>query len=112
MSRAEAEPFLGQYDYEVTVAPDSGKRSTLFVTYEDSTLKGRWEPNDPYFRKFAFVRIAPNWFAPGVYDDRGRIYEVYKPELTYEFRIVNGKAATLELRGEADDVEAVGKRKP
>ena len=112
MDAADAAPFLGRYDYMSLIAPDSGKRSVLIVTYEDSTLKGRWEPNDPYFRKFALIRIAPNWFAPGVYDENGRIYEVYKPEMTFEFTVTAGKAVSVEERGEDDKVEATGKRKP
>jgi hypothetical protein len=112
MDAADAAPFIGRYDYTQLIAPDSGKRSVLIVTYEDSTLKGRWEPNDPYFKKFALIRIAPNWFAPGVYDDNGRIYEVYKPEMTFEFTVTNGKAVSLEIRGEDDTVEARGSRKP
>lgn len=112
MAASDAAPFLGRYDYTSRSGSDSGKTSVLIVTYEDSTLKGQWEPNDPYFRKFALVRIAPNWFAPGVYDDNGRIYEVYKPEMTFEFTVANGKAASLEVRAEDDSLEAVGKRKP
>jgi hypothetical protein len=112
MPAAEAAPYLGRYEYLVKIGADSGKKSVLFVTHEDSTLKGRWEPNDPYFRKFALIRIAPNWFAPGVYDRDGRIYEVYKPEMTFEFTVKDGKAVTLEIRTEDDKIEAVGRRLP
>ena len=112
MSASEAAPYLGSYTYTERTGPDRGKTKTLTVTYEDSTLKGRYTPEDDYFRKFALIRIAPNWFAPGVYDDKGRIYEVYKPELTVEFKVVAGKAVSLEMRNEADEVEAAGERKP
>jgi hypothetical protein len=109
---ADAAPYVGRYDYVQQIAPDSGSKKVLIVTYEDSTLKGRWEPNDPYFKTFALVRIAPNWFAPGVYDSKGAIYEVYKPEMTFEFTVKNGKATSLEVRMEDDKVEATGKRLP
>jgi hypothetical protein len=112
MDAGSAAPFLGRYDYTIVAGPDSGKRSVLTVSYEDSTLKGQWEPNDRYFRKFALIRIAPNWFAPGVYDDNGRIYEVYKPEMTFEFTVANARAVSLEVRLDDDKVEAVGKRRP
>ena len=112
MSASEAAPYLGSYTYTERTGPDRGKTKTLTVTYEDSTLKGRYTPEDDYFRKFALIRIAPNWFAPGVYDDKGQIYEVYKPELTLEFKVVAGKADSLEMRNEADEVEAAGERKP
>jgi len=112
MSPTDAAPSLGTYSYTARTGPDSGKTKTLTLSYDDSTLKGQWEPNDPYFRKFALIRIAPGWFAPGVYDGNGQIYEVYKPEMTFEFKVENGKAVTLEVRTEDDQVEAVGKRKP
>ena len=112
LSAADAAPYLGRYSYAVRLGPDSGKVSTLTVTHEDNTLEGQWEPNDPYFKKFALIRIAPNWFAPGVYDEKGVIYEVYKPEMTFEFTVVGGKAVSLEVRGEDDRVEAAGKRIP
>ena len=111
MSPGDAAPYLGAYTYTDRTGPDSGKTRVLTVSYEDSTLKGQWEPNDPYFRKFALVQIAPGWFAPGVYDDNGQIYEVYKPEMTFEFTVKNGKAVSLEVRTEDDQIEAVGKRK-
>jgi hypothetical protein len=112
ISASDAAPYLGSYSYLERTGPDSGKTKTLTVTYEDSTLKARYTPDDDYWRKFALIRIAPNWFAPGVYDDKGKIYEVYKPELTFEFKVVNGKAVSLEMRNEADEVEAAGQRKP
>ena len=112
MSPSDAAPYLGSYTYTERTGPDSGKTKTLTVTYEDSTLKGRYTPEDDYWRKFALIRIAPNWFAPGVYDDKGQIYEVYKPELTLEFKVAGGKAVSLEMRNEADEVEAAGQRKP
>ena len=31
---------------------------TLTVTHADGTLKGRWDPEDPYFKTFALIRIA------------------------------------------------------
>ena len=108
---AEAAPYIGTYSYLSQIGPDSGTVKTLTVTYDGGTLKGRWEPNDPYFKTFALIRIAPNWFAPGVYDDRGQIYEVYKPEMTFEFTVVGGRATALEVRTEDDELEATGKRK-
>jgi hypothetical protein len=112
LAAADAAQYVGRYDYVQQIPPDSGSKKLLIVTYEDSTLKGRWEPNDPYVKTFALVRIAPNWFAPGVYDTKGAIYEVYKPEMTFEFTVKNGKATSLEVRTEDDKVEATGKRSP
>jgi hypothetical protein len=113
IAAADAAPLLGKYTY---VELDSmGKpRSTkvLTITHEDGTLKGQWEPNDPYLRRFALIRIAPDWFVPGVYDRHGQIYEVYRQEMVFEFTRAKGRAESFEVRGEDDKVEATGTRKP
>ena len=50
------------------------------------------------------MRIAPDWFAPGVYDERGQVYEVYKPELVLEFTRENGRATSFLARDDQDKV--------
>ncbi|MEO7368714.1 MAG: DUF2911 domain-containing protein [Gemmatimonadaceae bacterium] len=109
----DAAPYLGRYTYtEQDSTGKPGKVSTLTVSHENGTLKGEWNPADPYFKKFALVRIAPDWFAPGVYDQKGEIYEVLKPEMVFEFTRSSGKAVSIILRGEDDVVWAKGVRKP
>lgn len=109
----DATPYLGRYTYtEQDSTGKPGKVSTLTVSHENGTLKGEWNPADPYFKKFALVRIAPDWFAPGVYDDKGELYEVLKPEMVFEFTRSSGKAVSIILRGEDDVVWAKGVRKP
>lgn len=113
MSAADAAPYLGAYDYvEVDSTGKPGKRKVLTVTHEDGTLKGEWEPYDPYFKKFAMIRIAPDWFAPGVYDKNGQVYEVYRPEVTFEFSRAKERAVSLQMRDDEDNVYAKGTRKP
>jgi hypothetical protein len=75
-------------------------------------LKGRWDPEDEYMRKFALIRIAPDWFVPGVYDDKGQIYEVLKPDMVFEFTRTRGRATSLVVRNEADQVQATATRTP
>jgi len=111
MSAAEAAPYLGKYTY-VDSSSKPAKTSVLTVTHEDGTLKGEFAPADPYFRKFALIRIGPDWFAPGVYDRKGQIYEVYRPEITYEFTRKDGRAVSLLVREEDDHVSATGTRLP
>ena len=112
MSDGDAAPFIGRYSYLERSGPDSGKTKTFIVMHENGTLKGRWEPNDPYFKTFALIRIAPNWFAPGVYDENGQIYEVYKPDITFEFKLAAGRASSLEVRMVDDYIMGSGKRLP
>lgn len=109
---AEAAAYVGVYDY---VIYDDGKPQPaikLTVTHEDNTLKGQLDPEDPYLKKFALIRIAPNWFAPGIYDKSGRIYEVMRPDETWEFTLRNGRVASLIVRTETDDILAKATRKP
>ncbi len=111
LSAADAAPYLGKYTY-VDSASKPIKPSVLTITHENGTLKGEFEPADPYFRKFALIRIGPDWFAPGVYDRKGQIYEVYRPEMTYEFTRKGGRAVSLLLREDTDEVAATATRIP
>jgi hypothetical protein len=111
LSVADAAPYLGKYTY-VDSSSKPARTSVLTVTHENGTLKGEFEPADPYFRKFALIRIGPDWFAPGVYDRNGQIYEVYRPEMTYEFTRKNGRAVSLVVREEDDSVSATATRLP
>jgi len=113
LSAADAAPYLGQYSYtERDSSGKPGKVLTFTVTHEDGTLKGRWDPEDPYLKKFALIRIAPDWFVPGIYDQTGQIYEVLKPDLVVEFTRAGGRATSFLMREESDVVEGTGVRKP
>ena len=111
---ADAAPYLGTYSY--TESDSTGKPSsrvlTLTVTHEDGTLKGRFDPEDPYFKKFALIRIAPDWFVPGVYDSKGVLYEILKPDMVFEFSRSGSKATSIVARYEDDFVAARAVRKP
>ena len=110
---ADATSYVGQYTYtERDSAGKAGKVSTLTITHEDGTLKAQWTPDDPYFKKFALIRIAPDWFVPGVYDEHGQIYEVLKPDMVIEFTRTNGRASSFVVRYEDDNVAATAVRKP
>jgi Protein of unknown function (DUF2911) len=113
LSANDAAPYLGEYVWQDMDSTGKVVRTTKFtVTHENETLKGQWTPDDPYFKKFALVRIAPDWFAPGVYDKGGQIYEVLRPDLTIEFTRANGVAASLVMRDDADHVVSTATRKP
>jgi hypothetical protein len=113
LAAADAVPFLGKYTYvEMDSLGKPGKTSILTITHEDGTLKAQWDPDDPYYRKFALIRIAPDWFVPGVYDRHGQIYEVYRQEMIFEFKRAKQQAESFVVRGEDDKIEATGTRKP
>ena len=63
-------------------------------------------------KKFALIRIAPDWFVPGLYDKRGQIYEVIKPDLTFEFTRENGRVVSLVMRELDDQITGGATRRP
>ncbi|MEP6779616.1 MAG: DUF2911 domain-containing protein [Gemmatimonadaceae bacterium] len=110
---ADAVPYLGRYTYsEIDVKGKVTEGKTFIITHESGYLRARWEPEDPYFQKVAMVRIAPDWFAPAVYDKSGVIYEVLRPDMTFEFTRKNGKAESFVVRYDNDDIGAKARRIP
>lgn len=112
MSAADAAPYLGVYTYTTIKNGKPDGVSTLTITHEDNTLKGQYDPEDPYLKKFALIRISPDWFAPGVYDKNGRIYEVLRPDETWEFTRKAGKVVSFVVRLEDDELFGRAVRKP
>ena len=110
MSRADADPYVGVWEYAEIDSGKAGPTHGFVIDYENQTLKGRWHSDSSYFKHFALVKIAPEWFAPGVYDDRGQVYEVYKPELVLEFTRENGRATSFLARDDQDKIVMKGKR--
>jgi hypothetical protein len=112
ISAADAAPYLGRYTWsELDRTGKTTSTSVLTVTHQDGTLKGNYTPEDSYFKNFALVRIAPDWFAPGIYD-KGELYEVLKPDMTLEFTRENGKAVKIVSRDEDDHVMSTAVRIP
>ena len=108
----EAAQYLGEYKFvEADSTGKDGKVSVFTISYEDNTLKGRWTPEDPYMKKFALIRVAPDSFVPGVYDETGKIYEILKPDIVMEVKRANGKVTGFTLRDMEDNLWGTGTRK-
>lgn len=112
MPEAEAAAYIGRWDYVLQSGRDSGKVIAFIVSYVNKTLKARWEPNDDYMDTFAMIRVAPDIFAPGLYDKNGEIYEVLRPDMMFTFKRVGGKPTSFEVRLDTDELEGIGKRRP
>ncbi|MEO7361052.1 MAG: DUF2911 domain-containing protein [Gemmatimonadaceae bacterium] len=112
MSAADAAPYLGVYTYAAIEKGKPDVISTLTITHEDNTLKAQYDPDDPYLKKFALIRISADWFAPAVYDKNGRIYEVLRPDETWEFTRKAGKVVSFVVRLEDDELFGRAVRKP
>ena len=110
---AEAADYVGEFTFtEMDSNGKPGKVGTFTISHENGTLKGRWTPEDPYLKKCALIRIGPDWFVPGVYDENGQIYEVLKPDLVLEFTRQNGRVVSFVMRDMEDRVEGTGTRRP
>ena len=105
----DSRDYVGEYRFaELDSAGKESKVSAFTITHEGGTLKGRWTPDDPYMKKFALIRISPDWFVPGIYDEGGAIYEVLKPDIVVEFKREKGKVASFVMRDMEDNVWGVG----
>ena len=113
MPLADAQPYLGRYDFsEVDSTGKVTKTSPLVLDYDNGTLKGRVGLWNNYLGHFAMIRVAPDWFVPGVYDKQGEIYEVLRPDVIIEFTREEGRPMTFVWRGDDDKVFATGRRRP
>lgn len=108
---AEAAQYVGEYSFIERDQTGKEKELGFTVSHEDGTLKARFIPEDPYMKKFALIRIAPDWFAPGVYDETGKIYEVLRPDVTVEFKRENGRVVGFTVRDDEDHLWGTGTRK-
>ena len=112
LAEAEARPYLGRYAYTAMMGPDSGKVSGFVVSYENGTLKGAYDPTVDWMGRFALIRVGPDIFVPGLYDEKGELYEVLRPDMVITFARVNGRPMSFEERWEDDTLGGTGKRKP
>ena len=106
---AEAAPYVGRYEFRWGDMPDSAKSLELIVAYQDSMLTMRFEPTDPYYEGAALIRIKEDWFIPGIFEN-GQFLDALQ-DMVLEFKVAGGKAVSFEVRGDADELWARGKRK-
>lgn len=109
MPEREALPYVGTYALRDAKGADDGR---MIVTYERGGLKAHFEPEDSYMKTFALMRVGPNVFTAGLYDEKGVIYEVLKPDMMITFTLTTGKPATFEMRSDDDKLELTGRRLP
>jgi hypothetical protein len=112
LSAADAAPYVGRYVFEPMTKSDSLSPSHFNITHENGVLKGEFDPVDSYMKKFALIRVAPDLFAPGIYDEKGALYEVLRPDLMVEFTRTNGAVSAFEMRDDQDKSQGKATRVP
>lgn len=115
---AEAQAYVGRYSF---LQPGGTKPRGFAIMLDTDTLKAAWDTTDvgdgmqgllvKYMGRFALLRIAPDWFVPGLYDKRGEIYEVLRPDMIFEFQRENGRVKSFEIRNGKDSLWATAVRK-
>jgi len=105
----DAAPYVGRYEFRWSDMPDTAKSLELIVAYRDSMLTMRFEPTDPYYEGAALIRIKEDWFIPGIFEN-GQFLDALQ-DMVLEFKVEGGKAVSFEVRGDADELWAKGKRK-
>ena len=109
--RSEAGPYLGTYDYRWNEAPATAKPEGFIVWYENGSLLARWDPIPyPEWSKFALIRLKDGSFIPGFMDAKNQIFDVEKG-MVFEFKLENGRAVSIAVRGEDDKVMATAVRR-
>jgi|KBSSwiStaDraftv2_1062776.scaffolds.fasta_scaffold13564_5 hypothetical protein len=104
-----AAPYVGRYEFRWDDMADTAKALEFIVAYRDSMLTMRFEPTDPYYEGAALIRIKEDWFIPGIIR-KGQLFDALQ-DMVLEFKVVSGKAVSFEVRGDADQLWARGKRK-
>ena len=117
IAEAEARPYVGSYDFSRPRAPNDtakGRPLRMVLAYEDGALKGEFQPRVPAWEmdRFAFIRLAPDMFTVGIYDEKGQIYEVLRSEMVITFTREGDRVTGFEIRDETDKPNGFGKRLP
>jgi hypothetical protein len=113
MSPADAARLVGEYTKRTQGPPFKRDFARLTVLYEGGTLKGEYTPMAPYLKRFALIRLVRDAFAPGIYDARGNITEVLRPDLTFTFSFKgDGSVSGVEARNADDELVWAGTRTP
>lgn len=113
LAEDQAAPYLGHYQVTWTEQPDDGSAgeadgpqgvADFDVYYENGSLMARMDPAPPWLRKMVLIRIADDWFNPGLFRD-GELYDVLTG-LTFEFAVKSESARGFDLRWITDEVLA------
>jgi hypothetical protein len=112
IARSEVEPYLGKYALVLAFGADT-VHETLELYYEDGSLKHRYARPPPWYpllQNTIMVRINDDWFIPVIMRD-GKPWEM-AADVVFEFTVVDGKATTVELRDDQDELLGRGTRIP
>lgn len=106
-----AAPYLGTFGFAWTGGPEASKEIKLFITHENGSLMGRWDPAPfPEWDRFYLINVGPDQFVPG-FLEKGALYDVERG-MVITFSQLGGRAAAFEVKVDDAQVIASGKRIP
>jgi hypothetical protein len=113
LTAAEAEPFVGSYDFHMT-RDTTGARVDFHVRHaDDGTLQARtWFPGQGGTLsefEMMLMPLSDGVFRPGILRD-GRLWETLA-QIYLEFDVTDGRPTGFVMRGQNDNVFAEGERK-
>ena len=110
IARADAEPFLGTYEWKWNDSTDT-KTQRMELYYDADRIRQRYTPFPdwyPLLQNQPMVRINDAWFYPAIIRD-GKLWEMVA-DMVFEFTIKDGKAMSFEMRDDKDTLLGSGKR--
>ncbi|MEO6443726.1 MAG: DUF2911 domain-containing protein [Gemmatimonadaceae bacterium] len=110
ISRADAEPFLGTYEWKWEDAGDASA-GTVELYYKDGGIKQRYTPFPDWYPRLQdqpMVRINDAWFIPAIIRD-GKVWEMVADQI-FEFEVVGARSVGFEMRSDKDELLGRGTR--
>ena len=109
ISQADAQPYIGAYEWRLT--DDTGPALRMELYYENGMLKQRHTPFPAWWPSMQYqpmVRINDDWFIPTIVE-RGRVTEM-AADMVFEFTRKDGKVVSFEVRSDRDELIGSGTR--
>jgi hypothetical protein len=118
IAAGDAAAYVGKWS---TARNDTIPPREFTITFANDTLRAEWDKavvKDgqqgllvDYMKRFALIPVAQDLFVPGLFDEDGKIFEVLRPEMMFQFTRTDGKAGSFEVRDMRDKIWMTGKRK-
>ena len=110
IARADAEPYLGVYEWKWNDSTDQKVMRVAF-THDGAFMRETHTPFPKWYplkQGQPMVRINDQWFITAIIRD-GKVWEM-DSDMVYEFTLKDGRAMSFEIRDSKDELLATGKR--
>jgi len=106
---ADAEPYLGAYQFRWGSGPDSTAGSKITLAYENGMLVGHWVPAPfPEVATIVLVRFSNDWFMVGTLEN-GKLTDLMD-EWTFQFTKKDGVVTKFEAWSDQEKPDGTATR--